>query len=296
MLAQEDAEREVNERNAIRQTANLPLLDVPAEVRRQINEAACNEYEAVIERYRPLQRWLHLADIAQQRVDVPEYMPQRTSGCIVPRNHRVHAALREIVEDETGVSGPEHFMAGARMHESAIGYGDDFWGRPAARPTVASPGARSPRKPVLFLDIDGPLLIPDATDHRGAAVFALASGAINFIRWASTTLRLFWLSTRSRSGSPEGARRAIRLARGPALLEADQRLIHAIPAIEWSTSKAAAILPCETFWWLDDAPTDEDLALLRQHCVEDRLIRVDSTNNADALPQARAALTQAVGL
>jgi len=150
----------------------------------------------------------------------------------------VHAALREIVHAETGIGGPEDFERDARMYESAAAYGENVEHRPA----IGSQREPQGRKPILFLDLDGVFLIPDGLDHRGGAAFALAPGSVEFIHWASTRFRPFWLSTRSRSGSPDDARRALRLARGPALLEADQRIMHAIPAIEWSTCKVAAMV------------------------------------------------------
>lgn len=143
----------------------------------------------------------------------------------------------------------------------------------------------------LLLDIDGVFLrLPQATSVVRDR-YEMVPGALPFLRWATATFDCAWLSTRCRSGDPEGAWRAFRLADGPGILEVEWEIIRSVNALKWTTSKAASIDLESQFFWLDDAPTDDDQVLLRRHDLLERLIVVNAHHDRNALAHAQAALT-----
>ena len=142
----------------------------------------------------------------------------------------------------------------------------------------------------LLLDIDGVFLrLPPATSVVRDR-YEMVPGALPFLRWATAEFDCAWLSTRCRSGDPEGAWRAFRLAEGPAISEDDWDTIRSVNALKWTTSKAASIDLESEFFWLDDAPSDDNLILLRRHGVLERLIIVNTHRDRDPLADVQAVL------
>jgi hypothetical protein len=91
-----------------------------------------------------------------------------------------------------------------------------------------------------------------------------------------------WLSTRCRTGDAEEARRAFCLV-GP-------NVIKHIGAAKWGRCKTEAIDRTRSDWyWIDNSPDEEDLALLRQRGLLDHLIIVED-GDAGALERARQRL------
>ena len=71
-------------------------------------------------------------------------------------------------------------------------------------------------------------------------------------------------------------------------------MLDLIEPAAWSVNKTEAIDPASEFWWLDDDPTERDLDWLRLHNRADRLIRVSSDYDPNALLVARSALEWAI--
>ena len=141
---------------------------------------------------------------------------------------------------------------------------------------------RSGGRPILFLDIDGVLLRrrqPGVFD-----AFDLSPGCLEFLEWATARFRCFWLTSRARTGWPDGIRRAFRAA-GAVLDEPRWAILDLIEAAPWTAHKCEAIDPKSDFWWIEDDPTAHDRAWLGAHGCEDRLIEISTDTHPDALTQ-----------
>jgi hypothetical protein len=141
---------------------------------------------------------------------------------------------------------------------------------------------RSGVRPILFLDIDGVLLRrrqPGVFD-----AFDLAPGCLEFLEWATARFRCFWLTSRARTGWPDGIRRAFRAA-GAVLDEPRWAILDLIESAPWTAHKSEAIDPKSDFWWIDDAPSAQDRDWLRVHGCEHRLLEISSDVDSGALLQ-----------
>ena len=137
-------------------------------------------------------------------------------------------------------------------------------------------------RPILFIDVDGVLLRrqkPGIFD-----VFDLAPGCLEFLEWATARFRCFWLTSRARTGWPDGIRRAFRAA-GAVLAEPRWAILELIESAPWTAHKCEAIDPNSDFWWIDDDPTAHDRGWLRAHGCEDRLIEISTDTYPEALTQ-----------
>ena len=133
---------------------------------------------------------------------------------------------------------------------------------------------------ILFLDIDGVLLT-----HRNPGMFdafALAPGCLEFLEWATARFRCRWLTSRARTGWPDGIRRAFRAAGAP-LDDPRWAVLDPIESAAWSINKSEALDPKSEFWWVDDAASPNDRAWLREHGCEDRLIEISTDHDPNAL-------------
>ena len=65
-------------------------------------------------------------------------------------------------------------------------------------------------RPILFIDVDGVLL---RRRHPGIFdAFELAPDCLKFLEWATARFRCFWLTSRARTGWPDGIRRGFHAA------------------------------------------------------------------------------------
>ena len=146
-------------------------------------------------------------------------------------------------------------------------------------------------KPLLLLDIDGVLLLPDASRWG----YRLAPDAVPFLSWAASHFELRWLSQRCQDGHAEEAWRALRLA---GLTPSDRvwGIIKSIPARSWTVPKVSAINCSEDFFWIDDRPDEVSLSILAQHGLSERLIIVgeecDGLNRCREMLIARITATE----
>jgi hypothetical protein len=141
---------------------------------------------------------------------------------------------------------------------------------------------RSDVRPTLFIDVDGVLL--RRRDPGIFDTFELAPGCLEFLEWATARFQCFWLTSRARTGWPDGIRRAFRAA-GAVLDEPRWAILELIEPAPWTAHKCEAIDPKSDFWWIDDDPTAHDRGWLRAHGCEDRLIEISTDTHPDALTQ-----------
>ena len=147
--------------------------------------------------------------------------------------------------------------------------------------------------PLLYLDIDGVLL---RRRHSGMFdAFEIAPDCLDFLEWATSLFRCRWLSSRCRSGWPDGTRRAFRHAGAP-LDDPRWQVLTLIEPALWSVNKTDAIDPASDFWWLDDDPTDDARYWLRAQRREDRLIQLSADRDPAALAIARSILARAISM
>lgn len=117
-------------------------------------------------------------------------------------------------------------------------------------------------KPILYVSLDGPILIP-SLDHqdvflqRGVADFAKT-----FMHWAKEHFDVRWLAE-------TGPRDAFYTARRLSLPD------DAVSAASFDASKTEAINPRENFFWIDGSLTPPEMAWLRAHGLEHRFVHVD---------------------
>jgi hypothetical protein len=147
--------------------------------------------------------------------------------------------------------------------------------------------------PLLYLDIDGVLL---RRRHAGMFdAFEIAPDCLDFLEWATSLFQCRWLSSRCRSGWPDGTRRAFRDAGAP-LDDPRWQVLNLIEPAVWTVNKTDAIDPTSDFWWLDDDPTDDARYWLRAHRREDRLIQLSTAHDPAALAVARSILERAISM
>jgi hypothetical protein len=156
-----------------------------------------------------------------------------------------------------------------------------WWG---LRTRLASTLTSTMDRPTLYLDLDGVLLVRDASRHG----YSVANHAEEFLAWAVEQFDTRWLSSRCQNGDREEVRRAFRLA-GVVPNSPIWIAIEKISALRWSVDKAQAIDLLANFWWLDDNPTPSSLDFLGQFGCLDRLIRIAS-RDPQALRHARMTL------
>ena len=90
------------------------------------------------------------------------------------------------------------------------------------------------------------------------------------------------LTSRARREWPDGVRRAFRGA-GAALHDPRWAILDQIEPATWENNKSDALDPKSEFWWIDDAPSLDDVNWLRVHGCEDRLIKISTDIDPEAL-------------
>lgn len=146
----------------------------------------------------------------------------------------------------------------------------------------------------LYLDIDGVLLRRTRQQGFGAmSRYKIASGATEFLEWATANFDVFWLSTRTSGGSIDNAERAFRHA-SPSFMRSDRfsSLIRSIPAPQWDNAKISGIDLARPFFWIDDDPDPISLAHLSQRDLMHRLIEVSVDSEPDLLNTLPGVITE----
>jgi hypothetical protein len=145
---------------------------------------------------------------------------------------------------------------------------------------TAKPG----KKPVLFLGLDGPVLIPphnshDRDEYLGAAVAPYAKA---FLHWATQHFDVRWLSDR-------GVGPAVYVS---SLLSLPSDKVHVAGFID---SKVEAIEPHKNFYWVDTDLIPHEISWLAQHGHgEKHLIPVDPMTGVT--PDTKQMLEHRIGI
>jgi hypothetical protein len=117
-------------------------------------------------------------------------------------------------------------------------------------------------KPILYVGLDGPILIP-SLDHQDVFLQrGVADYAKPFMHWAKEHFDVRWLAE-------SGPRDAFYTARRLSLPD------DAVAPASFELSKTEAINPKENFYWIDGALIPEEVAWLRHHGHEARFVHVD---------------------
>jgi len=127
------------------------------------------------------------------------------------------------------------------------------------------------KRPLLFLGLDGPVLVPatgthDRDEYLGAAI---APYAKPFLHWAAQHFDVRWLSDR-------GAAPAVYVA---SLLSLPADKVHVAGFVD---SKVEALAPHKDFYWVDSELIPHEVSWLAQHGHVGRFLSVDSTIGVSA--------------
>lgn len=126
----------------------------------------------------------------------------------------------------------------------------------------------------LYLDVEGTLL--RRSGHaRLRGELAPAEYLRRFLEWATATFSCVWLTSKGRDGDSTAIRAAFRHAIGPGdEADAVDALLRRIETASWHEYKAEAIDFATPFLWLDDAPDEGSLELLKRHRVTESWVAI----------------------
>lgn len=135
----------------------------------------------------------------------------------------------------------------------------------------------------VYLDIDGVLL---GTDRERPSRLALADHAIEFLGFAVAHFDVYWLTPACRGDAIAAMEHLVRHAR----LSDRERLMALCARVRPTNYKAlrTEALPAgEPFVWIDDAPTDAELADLRARGWFSRWLWIDTREEPEDLLRAK---------
>ncbi len=131
----------------------------------------------------------------------------------------------------------------------------------------------------LYLDIDGVLL---TTKHTRAA-----PGVEEFIDFAAAHFECYWLTTHCKGDSAPALRYLSQFLQQATI----DKLKNSVQPTNWDTLKTEAIDMKSDFYWLDDQPFQSEIAFLKTHDVNDKLI-ITNLNRTDELKIFQSYLQQ----
>lgn len=125
-------------------------------------------------------------------------------------------------------------------------------------------------KPNLYLDIDGVVLANEDN---------LAIGAIEFIKYATDNLDVYWLTTHCMDGSPAHAVEYVQRATN----ENIRPYLEKFKPTKWSLMKTEAIDFTKPFLWFDDDCYSGERLALKEQSVFNSWIEINLAKFPDQL-------------
>jgi len=138
----------------------------------------------------------------------------------------------------------------------------------------------------VFLDVDGVLL---GLDRERPSRLALADHAIDFLAFLLARAKVSWLSPHCRGDARPLVEHLVRHSKA-ADRERLLTLVGKVQATDWRTLRTDALPLDGRFVWLDDAPEQGELAMLRGRGWLDRWLFVDTREEPDDLVRAQRVL------
>lgn len=143
----------------------------------------------------------------------------------------------------------------------------------------------------VFLDVDGVLL---GTDRDKPHRLLLADHALDLLAFVLARAEVFWLTPQSR-----GDARAVvdHLVNHTKASDRERLLTLAarVRGAEWRALRTEALPADGRFVWLDDAPEQGEIAMLRARGWLDRWLFVDTREEPDDLRRAQQVLATRLG-
>ncbi|MBR9973484.1 hypothetical protein [Magnetospirillum sulfuroxidans] len=135
----------------------------------------------------------------------------------------------------------------------------------------------------LYLDVDGTLL--RRSGHaRLRGDFAPANNLLRFLEWAAAGFDCAWVTSRTRHGGADKLLPVLRQAIGPGEeWDSITAIIKTFATPVWADFKVEAMDMTKDFLWIDDAPEEESLEVLRQAGRQDSWIGVAVDQRPDDL-------------
>lgn len=143
----------------------------------------------------------------------------------------------------------------------------------------------------VFLDVDGVLL---GTDRDKPHRLALADFALDFLAFLLPRAEVFWLTPHCRGSTAAVVAHLVHHSKASDR-ERLLTLAGAVRATDWRLLRTEALPADGRFLWLDDAPEQGELAMLRGRGWLDRWLYVDTREEPDDLRRAQRVLATKLG-
>jgi hypothetical protein len=122
----------------------------------------------------------------------------------------------------------------------------------------------------LYLDIDGVLL-----GKNGNGEIALIPNIEEFLEYTRNNFQCNWLTTHCRDGKLDGIHKHLR----PFFRDHDISVLDHMKPLKWNTLKTEAIDFDTPFIWIDDAPLEYEIEILKKMGCLQNWLQVDTHKN-----------------
>ena len=143
----------------------------------------------------------------------------------------------------------------------------------------------------IFLDVDGVLL---GIDRERPQRLLLADHALDFLAFVLARAEVWWLTPHCRGDSRTVVDHIVRHSKASDR-ERVMKLAPQVRATDYRGLRTEALPVDGRFVWLDDAPEQGELAMLRGRGWLDRWLFVDTREEPEDLLRAQQALTKRLG-